>query len=170
MIYYSTYDLLMIYLWFTYEFKLVMIYLWSLMITYYTYDFTNVVGWYHCAQPYSRAIHSELLAGGPLEHLESWPVVQEQFFFMNLVCTGTYWYIPVRTHMYEFSKYILVCTEYIPKQSHAFWTQIEALIQCWNTTVCMSHIHSTSIVSNSHLTQKSILRNISVLMVHTSMH
>ena len=67
-----TYDLLMIYLWFTYD--LLMIYLW---LTYYllmiTYDhllylwFTNVVGRSRSAQPYSRAIHSELLAGGPLE-------------------------------------------------------------------------------------------------------
>ena len=38
-----------------------------------TYDyllylwFTNVVGRFHCAQPYSQAIHSELLAGDPLE-------------------------------------------------------------------------------------------------------
>ena len=65
---YSTYEnirLLMIYLWFTYD--LLMIYLW------FTYDhllylwFTNVVGIFRRAQPYSRAIHSELLAGGPLE-------------------------------------------------------------------------------------------------------
>ena len=67
-----TYDLLMIYLWFTYD--LLMIYLWLtydlLMITYdhllYLW-FTNVVGRSRSAQPYSRAIHSELLAGGPLE-------------------------------------------------------------------------------------------------------
>ena len=89
-------------------------------------------------------------------------------FGMNLVCTGTYQYIPVRTLIYETSKYIPVCTEYVPEQSHAFWTQIGALIQCWNTTACMSHIQS--IVSDIHWTQKSILRNISGIMVHTSMY
>jgi hypothetical protein len=46
-------------------------------------------------------------------------------FCMNLVCTLTYWYIPVCTHMYEILKFIPVCTEYIPKQSYAFRTLIE---------------------------------------------
>ena len=70
------------YLWFTYDLLiLLMIYLWFtydlLMITYdllmITYDhllylwFTNVVGRFCSAQPFSRAIHSELLAAGPLE-------------------------------------------------------------------------------------------------------
>ena len=80
---YYTYDLLMIYLWFTYDLLMIyllitynspMMYLWFtyelLMITYvhllYLW-FTNVVGRSRSAQPYSRAIHSELLAGGPLE-------------------------------------------------------------------------------------------------------
>ncbi len=41
-------------------------------------------------------------ASTPSIHLESWLVVQEQCFFcMNLVCTGTYWYILVCTYMYE---------------------------------------------------------------------
>ena len=81
-----TYDLLiplMIYLWFTYD--SLMIYLWItynslMMYLWFTYDllmityvhllylwFTNVVGQSHSAQPYSRAIHSGLLAGSPLE-------------------------------------------------------------------------------------------------------
>ena len=93
---------------------------------------------------------------------------KNRVFGLNLVCTGTYQYIPVCTGMYENSKYIQVCTEYVPEQSHAYWTQIGALIQCWNTTACMSRIHC--IVSDSHWTQKSILRNISVNMVHTSMY
>ena len=89
-----------------------------------------------------------------------------------LVCT---WFVLVHTGMYrlctlmyETSKYIPVCTEYVPEQSHAYWTQIEALIQCWNTTACMSRIHS--IVSYSHRTQKNSLRNILVITVHTSMY
>ena len=56
-----TYDLLMIYLWFTYDLLMItydhLLYLW----------FTNVVGRFCSAQPYSRAIHSGLLAGSPLE-------------------------------------------------------------------------------------------------------
>ena len=56
-----TYELLMTYLWFTYDLLMItydhLLYLW----------FTNVVGRSRSAQPYSRAIHSELLAGGPLE-------------------------------------------------------------------------------------------------------
>ena len=56
-----TYNSLMMYLWFTYDLLMItyvhLLYLW----------FTNVVGRFRSAQPYSRAIHSELLAGGPLE-------------------------------------------------------------------------------------------------------
>ena len=96
------------------------------------------------------------------------PLYKNRVFGLNLVHTGTYQYVPVCTAINEISKYISVCTEYVPKQSHVFLTQIGALIQCWNTTSCMSRIHS--IVSYSHLTQKSIFRNISLNMVHTSMY
>ena len=97
---------------------------------------------------------------------------KNRVFGVYLVCTGTYQYVPVCTLTYEISKYIPVCTEYVtvPEQSHAYWTQIGALIQCWCTTACMSRIHS--IVSYSHRpgTLKSSLRNILVNMVHTSMY
>ena len=96
------------------------------------------------------------------------PLYKNRVFGLNLVHTGTYQYVPVCTAINEISKYIPVCTEYVPKQSYEFWTLIEEYIQCWNTTACMLLIHS--IVSYSHLTQKNILRNISVLMVHTSIH
>ena len=51
-------------------------------------------------------------------------------FGLNLVYTGTYRYVPVCTVINEISKYIPVYTEYVPKQSHVFLTQIGALIQC----------------------------------------
>ena len=90
----------------------------------------------------------------------------------------------MRIHVHKFmNMYIHVCTMFrhvctvfqypvqggrIPDESHAWWTQIGALIQCWSITAYMSRIHS--IVSDSHRTQKSILRNILVNMVHTSMY
>ena len=89
-------------------------------------------------------------------------------FGVYLVCTGTYRYVLVCTLIYETSKYIPVCTEYEPEQSHAYLTQIGALIHCWSTTAYMSRIHS--IVSDSHRTQTSSLINILVNMVHTSMY
>ena len=56
-----TYNSLMMYLWFTYDLLMItyvhLLYLW----------FTNVMDRYRSAQPYSRAIHSGLLAGSPLE-------------------------------------------------------------------------------------------------------
>ena len=39
-------------------------------------------------------------------------------FGLTLVYTGTYRYVPVCTVINEISKYILVCTEYVPKQIH----------------------------------------------------
>jgi hypothetical protein len=57
---------------------------------------------------------------------------KNRVFGMYWVCTSTYpgWYVLVCTCTYETSKYIQVCTVYVPKQSRVCWTQIGALIQC----------------------------------------
>ena len=93
---------------------------------------------------------------------------KNRVFGMYLVYTSTYQYIQVCTRIYETSKYIPVCTKYVPEQSHAYLTQIWALIQRWSTTTYMSRIHS--IVSDSHRTLKSCFRNISTNMVHTCIY
>ena len=49
------------------------------------------------------------------------PWYKNRVFGLNLVYTGTYWYVPVCTSINEISKYIPVCTEYVPKQSHVLW-------------------------------------------------
>jgi hypothetical protein len=102
----------------------------------------------------------------PIWNRDQW--YKNRVFGMYLVCTSIYRYIPVCTLIYEISKYIPVCTEYVPEQSHAYLTQIWIFIQRWSTTAYMSRTHS--IVSDSHMTQKSSLRNILVNMVHTGMY
>ena len=99
---------------------------------------------------------------------------KNRVFGLNLVCqcTGTYRYVPVCTLIYEISKYIPVYTEYyVPELlvSHAFLTQNRGTYSVLKHHL-MHVTHTHRIVSYSHLTQKSIFRNISLNMVHTSMY
>jgi hypothetical protein len=86
-----------------------------------------------------------------------------------LVCTGTNQYVLVCTSMYQHIQIVQVYTSlylFVPDQRHVCWKHIGALIHCCSTNTYMSS--TQSIVSDSHMPQKSFLSNILVSMVHSS--